>query len=100
MSPRYLGHSSANRATLATIRFIDGNKRTAWVAARLFLADNHYVLRFDPVEAVKVMEVWRLARARNNRSLSGFGIVSLKHNKVYELTSCLIISGLFSMHLR
>ncbi|WP_042688175.1 type II toxin-antitoxin system death-on-curing family toxin [Candidatus Glomeribacter gigasporarum] len=36
--------------------FIDGNKRTAWVAARLFLADNHHVLHFDPVEAVRVME--------------------------------------------
>ncbi len=36
--------------------FIDGNKRTAWVAARLFLADNHHILRFNPVEAVKVME--------------------------------------------
>ncbi len=36
--------------------FIDGNKRTAWVAARLFLADNSHALRFDAVEAVRIME--------------------------------------------
>jgi death-on-curing protein len=36
--------------------FVDGNKRTAWIAARLFLADNGYRLGFDPVDAVRVME--------------------------------------------
>ena len=36
--------------------FIDGNKRTGWVLARLFLADNHYRVRFDPIEAVRMME--------------------------------------------
>jgi death-on-curing protein len=36
--------------------FADGNKRTAWVIARLFLADNGHRLRFDPAEAVRVME--------------------------------------------
>jgi death-on-curing protein len=36
--------------------FADGNKRTAWVAARLFLADNGYRLRFDKLEAVRVVE--------------------------------------------
>jgi death-on-curing protein len=35
--------------------FADGNKRTAWVIARLFLADNGYLLRFDPAEAVGVV---------------------------------------------
>jgi death-on-curing protein len=35
--------------------FVDGNKRTAWVAARLFLADNGYRLRFDPEKAVRIM---------------------------------------------
>lgn len=35
--------------------FIDGNKRTAWVAARLFLALNGVQLRFDPIDAVRVM---------------------------------------------
>ena len=29
----------------------------AWVAARLFLADNGYRLRFDPADAVKTMEM-------------------------------------------
>lgn len=36
--------------------FVDGNKRTAWIAARLFLADNGYRLRFDPLDAIRVME--------------------------------------------
>lgn len=36
--------------------FVDGNKRTAWVAARVFLADNSQNLEFDPFEAVRIME--------------------------------------------
>lgn len=36
--------------------FVDGNKRVAWVAARLFLADNGYRLRFDPADAVRAVE--------------------------------------------
>jgi death on curing protein len=36
--------------------FSDGNKRTAWVVARVFLADNGIALKFDPLEAVFVME--------------------------------------------
>jgi death-on-curing protein len=36
--------------------FADGNKRTAWVIARLFLADNGYDLRFNPADAVILME--------------------------------------------
>jgi death on curing protein len=37
--------------------FADGNKRTAWVIARLFLADNGYRLRYEQTEAVRVMEM-------------------------------------------
>ena len=36
--------------------FADGNKRTAWVVARLFLADNGYTLHFDSADAVLTME--------------------------------------------
>ncbi len=36
--------------------FSDGNKRTAWVIARLFLADNGYALQFDGADAVKMVE--------------------------------------------
>ena len=36
--------------------FIDGNKRTAWVTARVFLADNSRRLDFDPLDAIKIME--------------------------------------------
>ena len=35
--------------------FADGNKRTAWICARLFLADNGYVLSFNKSDAVRVM---------------------------------------------
>lgn len=36
--------------------FADANKRTAWVVARLFLADNGYRLTFDPASSVRTME--------------------------------------------
>jgi death-on-curing protein len=36
--------------------FVDGNKRTAWVVARLFLRDNGYRLDFDRHDAVRLME--------------------------------------------
>jgi death-on-curing protein len=36
--------------------FIDGNKRTAWVVARLFLALNGRKLTFSPAEAVATVE--------------------------------------------
>ena len=36
--------------------FADGNKRTAWVVARLFLADNDHRLKFDKRDAVKIIE--------------------------------------------
>lgn len=36
--------------------FSDGNKRTAWVVARLFLADNGYRLRFEAADAVRTVE--------------------------------------------
>jgi len=35
--------------------FVDGNKRTAWVLARLFLALNGHALSFEPAEAVATM---------------------------------------------
>lgn len=36
--------------------FADGNKRTAWVVARLFLADNGCRLTFDKTDAVRTVE--------------------------------------------
>lgn len=36
--------------------FTDGNKRTAWVTSRLFLADNGQRLEFDAIDAVRIME--------------------------------------------
>jgi death on curing protein len=36
--------------------FADGNKRTAWVCARLFLSRNGYQLQFDPADAVRTIE--------------------------------------------
>lgn len=36
--------------------FSDGNKRTAWVVARVFLADNGFKLQFSSIEAIRAME--------------------------------------------
>lgn len=36
--------------------FADGNKRTAWVVARVFLADNQVCLSFEKAAAVHIME--------------------------------------------
>lgn len=36
--------------------FSDGNKRTAWVVARVFLADNDALLRFTALDAIRAME--------------------------------------------
>jgi len=36
--------------------FVDGNKRTAWVVARVFLADNSISLNFERAAAVHIME--------------------------------------------
>jgi death-on-curing protein len=35
--------------------FVDGNKRTAWVLARLFLATNRHPLAFTSAEAISMM---------------------------------------------
>ena len=36
--------------------FSDGNKRTAWIVARLFLADNGCKLRYQPADAITAMQ--------------------------------------------
>lgn len=36
--------------------FVDGNKRTAWVIARLFLRLNNIDILFQPADAAKAME--------------------------------------------
>ena len=36
--------------------FADGNKRTAWVIARLFLADNGHGLAFEKPDAIRTVE--------------------------------------------
>ena len=36
--------------------FADGNKRVAWVTARLFLADNGYAIEFEALDAIRVIE--------------------------------------------
>ena len=49
MGAAYLFHIACNHP------FVDGNKRTAWVAARLFLRRNGRKLAFDEGEAVAFM---------------------------------------------
>ena len=36
--------------------FLDGNKRTAWVTARLFLADDGLKISFASLDAIRTME--------------------------------------------
>lgn len=36
--------------------FVDGNKRTAWVTARVFLTDDDRHLGFDPLDAIRIVE--------------------------------------------
>jgi death-on-curing protein len=36
--------------------FVDGNKRVAWIIARLFLSDNGYRLNVDRLDAVMTMQ--------------------------------------------
>lgn len=36
--------------------FVDGNKRVAWIAARLFFADNGYRLSFDKLDAIRTVD--------------------------------------------
>lgn len=59
------GYGEPDRADLAAAYafglvmnhgFSDGNKRTAWVTARLFLELNGVSLEFEALEAVQVME--------------------------------------------
>lgn len=35
--------------------FVDGNKRTAWVLARLFLALNNFALQYTNADAIQIM---------------------------------------------
>ena len=49
--------------------FADGNKRIAWIAARLFLADNDVLIRFQPMEAIQMI----LALAASETSELAFG---------------------------
>lgn len=58
------GYGEGDRAALAAAYafgiarnhpFVDGNKRTGWVFARLFLALNGVELRFMPEDAIRVM---------------------------------------------
>lgn len=36
--------------------FVDGNKRTAWMLARLFIADNGGTLHYASIEAIQAVE--------------------------------------------
>lgn len=64
--PRHLAaYGSPDEAALAAAYacglarnhgFVDGNKRAAWVTARVFLADNGYDLVFGRLDAIRAME--------------------------------------------
>ncbi len=52
--------------------FADGNKRTAWVIARLFLADNGFRLSFDATDAVRILEALASGRLGEEALASWF----------------------------
>jgi death on curing protein len=47
--------------------FADGNKRVAWIAARLFLSDNKYRLRYEALSAIRLMEDVAAAKMSEKR---------------------------------
>lgn len=52
--------------------FADGNKRTAWLVARVFLADNGYNLAFEKAAAVRMMETLAGGRMSEPEAASWF----------------------------
>jgi len=46
--------------------FNDGNKRTAWLAARGFLSSNGYALFFDKLEAIRTMQTLAAGEVSEN----------------------------------
>ena len=54
--------------------FADGNKRVAWVAARLFLLANGWSLAFDPFDAIRVMEAVSSGQASEEGLASWFRV--------------------------
>lgn len=52
--------------------FVDGNKRTAWVIARLFLRDHGHRFQFDPLEAIRMMEATAAGRLTEEQIAAWF----------------------------
>ncbi len=52
--------------------FMDGNKRTAWVVARLFLADNGYRANFNPLASVRIVEALAAGSLSENELAAWF----------------------------
>ncbi len=53
--------------------FVDGNKRTAWVIARLFLADHGQRLQYDPLQAIHMMEAVAAGTLTEEQIAAWFG---------------------------
>ena len=52
--------------------FVDGNKRTGWVAARLFLLENGCSLAFEPFDAIRIIEAVAAGRVSEAELASWF----------------------------
>lgn len=52
--------------------FVDGNKRVAWVSARLFLSDNGYRLHFEKLEAIPLMNAVAAGKVNEIRMAEWF----------------------------
>jgi death-on-curing protein len=64
MAAAYLFHIAMNHP------FVDGNKRSAWLAARLFLRMNGYRLRPRRRGAVRLVESVAAGKVRDWRAIS------------------------------
>ena len=54
--------------------FVDGNKRVAWVTARLFLLANGRKLVFEPFDAIRIMESAAAGRVSEQEVASWFRV--------------------------
>ena len=52
--------------------FVDGNKRTAWVIARLFLRDYGHRFQHDQLEAIRMMEAAAAGRLTEDQIAAWF----------------------------
>ncbi len=77
MSGRMVGNAQLVAAAyghglMSSQGFVDGIKRTGWVAARLFLLENGCSLAFEPFDAIRIIEAVAAGRVSEAELASWF----------------------------